>query len=63
MEVALIQAKLKDIASYAPMDDERAHILEDDMYQEILEWHARNGCMVSKEALKSKSIDFARWCA
>lgn len=62
MEVELIKAKLKDIEAYRN-DDERAHDLEDQMYHEILIWHADKGCQVSKEALKSKRIDFARWKA
>ena len=64
MELGLVQAKLKDIESKAlGHDDEVAHILEDDLYSEVLRYHAANGCEISKEALKSKRIEFARWCA
>lgn len=44
-------------------DDERAHGLEDTLYQRVLEHHAANGCELSKAALKTKTLDFARWCA
>ncbi len=63
MEVEAIKAWLKDIESCAIQDDERAHILEDDLYHDVLLHHANNGCKISKEALKSKKIVFARWCA
>jgi hypothetical protein len=62
VELGLVQARLKDIESLAH-DDERAHIIEDDLYSEVLRYHANKGCEISKEALKSKRIQFARWCA
>lgn len=48
-------------------DDETAHMDEDDLHVEVLEAIAAGECAdpvaLAREALKSREIDFARWCA
>jgi hypothetical protein len=48
-------------------DDERAHMLEDALYSDILAAIASGGCTRPEEccteALKTQEIEFARWCA
>ncbi len=48
-------------------DDERAHCLEDDLYYRLLASIADGTCddpaACAAEAITSKSIMFARWCA
>lgn len=48
-------------------DDEKAHILEDALYQDILEsiadGTAENPAEMAKEALKTGTLDFSRWYA
>jgi hypothetical protein len=48
-------------------DDERAHSQEDDLHQEVLKQVAEGApepwCSLAREALRTKDIDFARWCA
>jgi len=48
-------------------DDESAHILEDGLYEEFIlhvaECGDRSLKMMAKAVLKTKDIDFARWCS
>lgn len=48
-------------------DDEAAHGYEDYLYSEVLEAISENRCenpsKCAELVLKSKEIDFARWCA
>ena len=47
-------------------DDERAHSLEDDLYEQVLLAVINNNPEskeMAKEALKTKEIKFSRWCA
>ena len=54
--------KIEDCAG----DDEAAHSMECDLWEAVLSDIA-NGCSnpvgYAKEALKTKNIKFARWCA
>lgn len=45
---------------------EGAHILEDDLYEKVLQAvaaGAENARELATEALKTKTIEFSRWCA
>ena len=58
-------------------DNEKAHAMEDKLHQDVLEWIAtrpvlRDGELgvrtfstrvLAAEAIKTKDIDFDRWCA
>lgn len=48
-------------------DPEGAHCTEDDLYRELLASIADGSCedpaKCAKEALKTRKIDFPRWCA
>lgn len=48
-------------------DDESAHAREDEIHQQTLEAISQGECFspweCAKEALKTKEIDFNRWCA
>ena len=48
-------------------DDERAHAMEDDLHQIVLEALSRGDCedvkLCAATALKTLSLDFARWRA
>jgi hypothetical protein len=48
-------------------DDERAHAEEDRLWADVLTAIAERRCLlpaaVAREALKTKEIDFRRWCA
>jgi hypothetical protein len=47
-------------------DDEHAHGLEDDLWQDVLRAIAAgapNAAELATEALKTTDIEFARWCA
>lgn len=57
-----------EVAAIAAMigDDEAAHSKEDKLYAEVLRVIAKgttNGAELAKAALKTKKLDFARWCA
>jgi hypothetical protein len=51
----------------AAEDDEFAHGLEDSLYEDILRAIADGRCLdpvaCATEALKTRDINFARWCA
>lgn len=47
-------------------DDEAAHSEEDDLYKDVLQLIALGAvepAALAREALKTKTIKFARWCA
>ena len=47
-------------------DHEAAHATEDDLYRDVLERIAEGtpqAAELAEEALRTKDIDFARWCA
>lgn len=48
-------------------DDEAAHAAEDQLHEDVLRYIARaNGAAIGRlaaEALKTRDIDFMRWCA
>ncbi len=58
--------RVADIAASAG-DDEGAHGMEDKLHQDVLQAIAMGTCDdpvgCATEALKTLSIDFARWCA
>lgn len=61
-----VRRKIGEIAE--SMDDpERAHGLEDDLYEFVLKAIASNDTDDARglclEALKTKKMDFERWCA
>lgn len=48
-------------------DDEGAHGMEDDLYCDVLQaiadgTHEDDPSVLAAEALKTRKIDFARWC-
>lgn len=65
MTVEGIRQKVAEIRAAAD-DPESAHALEDELYEAVLRGIvAGDAYYVSlcEEALKSKEIDFPRWCA
>lgn len=49
-------------------DPEAAHGDEDDLYEEVLTWirdHSSDDAArrLAREALRTKELDFSRWCA
>jgi hypothetical protein len=68
MTVAEIEWAIAVIAQagIADKDDEVAHILEDELHGKVLDaigGGAPNGPELARAALKSMTLDFARWCA
>lgn len=60
-----VRGELKAIEA-ARGDDERAHVLEDELYHRVLGWTAEgvaDARKLARLALESQQIDFARWCA
>lgn len=61
--------QVKDLVEYIntiAYDDERAHSMEDALHQDVLKAIAEgatNGIELATEALKTKEIEFNRWCA
>lgn len=63
-QVTLEQAEVRlEEVREARHDPERAHSLEDKLYEEVLEHHAALGCPIAATALMTRDIGFARWCA
>ena len=56
-----------DIALLAAMgDSDRAHSAEDALYRDVLQAiadGATNAAELAAEALKTRELDFSRWCA
>lgn len=61
-----VKARVEEIRRIA-VDDEVAHSTEDDLHQNVLSAIAEGSCddpaACAKEALKTRDIKFARWCA
>jgi hypothetical protein len=65
LTVALVRARVRKISEMV-WDDERAHGEEDSLYHDVLTAianGAQDGPRMATEALKTKAIDFQRWCA
>ena len=65
MDLQGIKDRLKEIRELAG-DDERAHSLEDELYEVLLQHcaiHCKQCGPLAIEALKSQEIKFERWCA
>ncbi len=62
----IIRARIAEIAKIAPFDDEAAHSMEDDLFQDVLRAIAggnANPAELANLALTSCNIHFNRWCA
>ncbi len=58
--------RLKSIRESADYDDEAAHSEEDKLREQVLEAIVEGSpdpVALAKVALKTREIDFARWCA
>ena len=65
MTVEEVRAWVEEIRITAH-DDEKAHGMEDALHQEVLRAvaeNAPNAAALAAEALKTRDIDFYRWCA
>ena len=66
MTVEEVQAEVERIRAMA-LDDEAAHSAEDDLWENALRAIASgetaDAAGIAAAALKTKTIDFARWCA
>lgn len=65
MTVKEIKKTIKQIKELAS-DPESAHTVEDDLYFSVLEEISKNPSnaqVLAKKALKTKKVDFPRWCA
>jgi len=47
----------------AASDDEKAHGMEDQLHQDVLQHFAELGHEVAAVALETVDMDFSRWCA
>lgn len=62
----IIEARSQIEACAGDDDDERAHGLEDELWERVLQAiaaGAENSRELAAEALKTKDMAFARWCA
>lgn len=61
-----VRQRVRDIAA-CKGDNEAAHSMEDDLYRDVIASIATGMCddpeKVCAEALKTKEIEFVRWCA
>lgn len=61
-----IEARIKEIKNRSH-DDEIAHSLEDQLYENFIEWIAESAGNEAGElaelVLTTREISFARWCA
>lgn len=66
LTVVDVIARVEDIRKMAD-DDEAAHGSEDGLYERVLQAIADGTCedpaVCAREALKTRDINFARWCA
>lgn len=65
IDLKWVQDRLRLIES-GKLDDEAAHSHEDDLYVEVLQAVAAghpDAAVLASEALKTRDIDFGRWCA
>ena len=67
MKLEEVQQAVEKIRSIGSSDPEWSHGLEDDLYRDLLAAIATGKCALpmhcAREALKTKEIDFPRWCA
>lgn len=68
MTLEEIKARLTQIEFHGVEygDDERAHGMEDELYSDFIRFISEGSSHESelaKEILRSKSLNFARWCA
>jgi hypothetical protein len=60
-----IQERVIDINKWKS-DDEKAHGMEDSLWKEVLEAISKGDCddatLCAAEALKTRELDFQRWC-
>jgi len=65
MTLEEVKIRTANIAA-SQFDDEAAHSMEDDLYEDIIRSIAAGLCddpiAVCTEAIKTKTIEFARWC-
>lgn len=60
-----VEARVRMVESRKD-DNESAHGIEDDLYEDVLRAIAEGSpeaTALARAALKSKDVDFARWCA
>lgn len=65
IDLKWVQDRLRLIES-GKLDDEAAHSYEDDLHVEVLQAVAAghpDAAVLAFEALKTRDIDFGRWCA
>jgi len=66
MDLKEIKLRVKDIEK-EKYDDETAHSLEDQLYQDFVDHIAKTGNdeqkKMARAILQTNKIDFARWCA
>lgn len=66
MEIKDVIEQVKEIKD-EELDPEVAHLLEDNLYEQVLNEIAFGNCSdpksFAKEALNTKNISFRRWCA
>lgn len=66
MTISVVRERLKRISDCAG-DDEIAHGEEDQLYADLLQAIADGSCddpqACAAEALKTKNMEFVRWCA
>lgn len=65
MDVDQVRNRVRHIDNIR-RDDEAAHGEEDSLHKDVLEHIAQGApraAELAQEALKTKNIDFARWCA
>ena len=66
LDFSYIQSAVKNIEKVKG-DAEVAHSMEDEMYRMFVEWVSNTGTVeqtqMAKELLKTKEINFPRWCA
>lgn len=60
MTVKEVKARIEEIIKVSE-DDERAHGLEDQLWEQVLEELSATN-PIAEEALKTRRISFARWC-
>lgn len=61
-----IRARVARIAAIGERDDEVAHSDEDELHRDVLgviAGGALGGAELAREALKTRDLTFARWCA
>ena len=66
MNVTHIKKRVEEIRE-CQHDDEKAHVLEDKLHQDVLTAIADGSCVVPRraatEAIKTMDIEYSRWCA